>query len=332
MSFEQAVVQLEQTNSKLQEEVVRFRDAAMGLNNIYSTITEGRQNTADGKYFSVPGNGAYMRLYRRQGSSAELIAEFPDRAELNSVIDQLGPLLGRDVVGGSGDLMAQGAFGLGSDSGSLAGVLSEITQTGFYRIGSDDPDLPRPTGVARVLHIAGGGGASQFATQLLTIGSGGVNENLYIRSKNSGAWGPFRFIYDSEGILGTVSQSGGVPTGAIIEQGSNVNGKYTKLADGTLFCHHATTIPYLDAARLHGGWDFPHRFVDPTSFSYSISLSSRDPNNVSDGINLGKLKESTPVEGSHDANKLNILIYSATNSYVPDDFAWVYFTAIGRWY
>ena len=114
MSFEQAVVQLEQTNSKLQEEVVRFRDAAMGLNNIYSTITEGRQNTADGKYFIVPGNGAYMRLYRRQGSSAELIAEFPDRNELNSVIDQLGPLLGRGVVGPDNrPLMAEWAYGLG---------------------------------------------------------------------------------------------------------------------------------------------------------------------------------------------------------------------------
>ena len=106
MSFEQAVVNLEQTNAKLQEEVVRFRDAAMGLNNLYPTVTEGRQNTDDGKYFSVPGSGAYMRLYRRQGTSAELIAEFVDRSEINGILDQLGPLLGRGVVGGSGDLLA----------------------------------------------------------------------------------------------------------------------------------------------------------------------------------------------------------------------------------
>jgi len=37
-------------------------------------------------------------------------------------------------------------------------------------------------------------------------------------------------------ILGTVSQSGGVPTGAIYERGSNANGEYVKFADGTMIC------------------------------------------------------------------------------------------------
>lgn len=34
-------------------------------------------------------------------------------------------------------------------------------------------------------------------------------------------------------ILGTVAQSGGVPTGAIVERGSNSNGSYVRFADGT---------------------------------------------------------------------------------------------------
>lgn len=37
--------------------------------------------------------------------------------------------------------------------------------------------------------------------------------------------------------VGTVSQSGGVPTGAIIEQGSNANGRYVRFADGTQFIY-----------------------------------------------------------------------------------------------
>jgi hypothetical protein len=37
-------------------------------------------------------------------------------------------------------------------------------------------------------------------------------------------------------LLGTVSQSGGTPTGSIIERGSNANGEYVKFADGTLIC------------------------------------------------------------------------------------------------
>lgn len=39
-----------------------------------------------------------------------------------------------------------------------------------------------------------------------------------------------------QAIVGTVSQSGGIPTGAIIEKGSNANGEYVKFADGTQVC------------------------------------------------------------------------------------------------
>lgn len=38
------------------------------------------------------------------------------------------------------------------------------------------------------------------------------------------------------GLVGTVSQSGGVPTGAVVERGSNANGEYVRFADGTQIC------------------------------------------------------------------------------------------------
>jgi len=37
-------------------------------------------------------------------------------------------------------------------------------------------------------------------------------------------------------LLGTVSESSGDPTGAVIERGSNANGKYVRFADGTQIC------------------------------------------------------------------------------------------------
>lgn len=43
-------------------------------------------------------------------------------------------------------------------------------------------------------------------------------------------------FYKRSNILGTVSQSAGVPTGAIIERGSNANGEYVRYADGTQIC------------------------------------------------------------------------------------------------
>jgi hypothetical protein len=43
-------------------------------------------------------------------------------------------------------------------------------------------------------------------------------------------------FYGRKNILGTVSQAAGVPTGAVIESGSNANGRYTRWADGTQIC------------------------------------------------------------------------------------------------
>lgn len=43
-------------------------------------------------------------------------------------------------------------------------------------------------------------------------------------------------------ILGTVSQSAGVPTGALIEYGSNANGEYCRYADGTQICWSSKSV------------------------------------------------------------------------------------------
>jgi len=68
-------------------------------------------------------------------------------------------------------------------------------------------------------------------------------------------------------ILGTVSQSAGVPTGALIEQGSNANGRFVRYGDGTQICWH--TLAALPAATTAAGslfvgteatWTFPVAF------------------------------------------------------------------------
>ena len=42
-------------------------------------------------------------------------------------------------------------------------------------------------------------------------------------------------------VIGTVGQSGGVPTGAIFERGNNANGNYIKFAVGTMICWGGAT-------------------------------------------------------------------------------------------
>ncbi|MDM5117191.1 hypothetical protein [Aeromonas hydrophila] len=60
-------------------------------------------------------------------------------------------------------------------------------------------------------------------------------------SQNTSTWSPWRKVFDSRNILGTVSISGGFPTGAIIERGSNANGEYVILADGTAMAWRGVT-------------------------------------------------------------------------------------------
>ncbi|UTA78965.1 hypothetical protein J4377_13485 [Halomonas sp. XH26] len=245
MSLEQAVVQLEQTNAALQEEVVRFRDSAMGLNAVYSTITEGRQNTADGKYFSVPGNGAYMRLYRRQGSSAELIAEFPDRAQVQGVVDLLA---GRGVVG-SGDLMAEGYNGWGG--AILYGASSDFLTLPFGAVGNEgQSSVPANAPVPGNNRYAGFKLGNNNAELLMMAATLTAGMPIYAKVKASIGWEDgYRRMLSDRDILGTVSQSDGVPTGAIIEQGSNANGRYTLFASGLSICTTSVPVDFNTAGR-----------------------------------------------------------------------------------
>lgn len=72
-------------------------------------------------------------------------------------------------------------------------------------------------------------------------------------------------------VLGTVAQSSGIPTGAIIEAGSDANGQYTRYADGT---QHCWTI-FDDAA---ANWTTVHgaAFVRaaPLTFTFAKAFSA----------------------------------------------------------
>lgn len=48
--------------------------------------------------------------------------------------------------------------------------------------------------------------------------------------------------YAKSNAVGTVSQSGGVPTGALFESGSNASGAYLRMLDGTQICYKRVAI------------------------------------------------------------------------------------------
>ena len=65
-------------------------------------------------------------------------------------------------------------------------------------------------------------------------------------------WGVTR-----DALVGLVSQSGGAPTGAVFESGSNANGDYVRYADGTQICARQDWTP----AAGGSSWTFPAAFA-----------------------------------------------------------------------
>lgn len=136
----------------------------------------------------------------------------------------------------AGALMAVGAFGLGGNSALIYDPDTVYRPTGMYDVEPSVtwPNRPLVGGWTRLLHISHGN-VSGFATQYATASfEYGGNRHLY-RVCAAGVWSAWVELFHTGNILGIVSQSGNIPTGAIIERGSNANGRYTKYADGTVF-------------------------------------------------------------------------------------------------
>lgn len=78
-------------------------------------------------------------------------------------------------------------------------------------------------------------------------------------------------------IVGSVSESSGVPTGAIVETGSNANGTYIKWADGTMICHVFDSMSSIAVDQTNGSlwrsstvtWTFPAAFASAPTVTWS---------------------------------------------------------------
>ena len=72
-----------------------------------------------------------------------------------------------------------------------------------------------------------------FENGLDWVSGDSVSNITRVQSEATGLYLNGDAVYSYRNILGTVSQSGGAPRGAIIERGSNANGEYVRYADGT---------------------------------------------------------------------------------------------------
>ncbi|WP_103332923.1 DUF2793 domain-containing protein [Pseudotabrizicola formosa] len=128
-------------------------------------------------------------------------------------------------------------------------------------------------------------------------------------------------------VLGTVAQTAGLPTGAIIERGSNANGDYARFADGTQICWRDLVAPALAVTTARGALftnatltvpSFPMPFVAAPSVALRGGFTAS-----ADGW--------LTMNGSPTTTTLTngvMRVYAAVA--LTEDFRWGY-TAIGRW-
>lgn len=84
-------------------------------------------------------------------------------------------------------------------------------------------------------------------------------------------------FYQKTNTVGPVFQSGGVPTGAIIESGSNSSGSYTKFADGTMICIVRNAGPFsvgANALTVLGPFALPNSFISADFFCSAVTVPS----------------------------------------------------------
>lgn len=154
-----------------------------------------------------------------------------------------------------GRLMTVGAFGLGVAGGVTVADLDDITtRVGFYRTVSTATGT-FPAGMAKTgrlrVEIYNNTGIYQEWSPLA------FNNLIFVRFYNGTTWSTWQRMFNTGNVLGTVSQTAGVPTGALFEPGANANGEYLKFADGRLICTRTMTASSAAATT----WTYPAAFV-----------------------------------------------------------------------
>lgn len=129
-------------------------------------------------------------------------------------------------------------------------------------------------------------------------------------------------------LLGSVSQTGGVPTGAVIEKGSNSNGEYVRFADGTQICRmivaaaDAANKNVTTAGTLGGYRSSQNPVAFPASFAAPAYCSGHINNN---GHNVRiELVSGNQASCQFAFHAINSGTYAGADT--------IYITAIGRWF
>ena len=177
-----------------------------------------------------------------------------------------------------GRLMKVGDFGLGQvgDGTIIANLDDPATPSGEYRYVTTLSAGTPPAAVNGYVKLSRYQAGYLFQCFIREEGS---LRRVWTREYRSTAWTAWERVLRNHNILGSVSQAGGVPRGAVIERGSNANGQYVRWADGTQIAWSAAILlqaNIADGACFRSNtaqWTYPAAFVPLVTAPCHISVS-----------------------------------------------------------
>ncbi|WP_111639998.1 pyocin knob domain-containing protein [Marinomonas shanghaiensis] len=276
--------------------------------------------------------------------------------EAQEFFDAAGTAAGYDVTQSATDtgngangkpkLLRVGDFGLGG--GGLYGVfgidLNSYIETGVYRNASHatwNNSLNKPASITttnQTFVLTVDKNQSSAVTQTLHVES----NRYFIRSRNIyDVWTPWREVLHTGNLVGTVSQLSSVPTGAIIERGSNANGEYTKFADGTMICSRTVVLQSGFPTSLDSKSVIDDSFVTPATFINTPSvqltataLTTGNGGSARKAMSAWIRDQATSIVSTPNTffSRHGVLMKLEERQFNEPDRAVLFFTAIGRWY
>ncbi|WP_232017707.1 pyocin knob domain-containing protein [Cereibacter sphaeroides] len=230
-----------------------------------------------------------------------------------------------------GRLLKVGDYGLGGTARPIPGNdADQISVTGFYQVAGNTLNRPAGMTIGTLQHIQHGASrAIQIAYPQTASDTG-----RWCRYKDT-TWGGWFLTYDQRNVIGTVAQSAGLPTGALIERGSNANGDYTRYADGTQICTIAAIdLPYLvgaGGAVCQGDWTFPASFVSIPAVTALLNGPATQGATAPTLEMLGAVMWMNSGAPTVSA-RLTLRRNAGQTNFVAGNAARALATAIGRWF
>jgi hypothetical protein len=219
-------------------------------------VTDGTASSPGLGFISDTNTG----LYRPGADQIGMTAGGTQRVLLSTTALQVSvPITGTAITQSatdttSGRLLKTSDFGVGSPAGNYAPTLDLDTFTsaagGLWFFDNTKTNRPVNYGTALVFPYD--------TTRVNVLALNGTAAECYIgQLQSSNALPTWARLWHTRNILAAVSQSGGVPTGGLIERGSNANGEYARFADGTQICTRTVTL----SSGAGTAWTFPAAFT-----------------------------------------------------------------------